>query len=122
MPYYVVAEALAVFFQALALIALVTAAAFGLIEFRSFLQLIAIMAISIGILSSAALLIQDLSFRELGISTLARLTLLAPFDLFLYRPLIFLAQIKGVVQYLRGRKDWDKFERNVRRASSPASA
>ncbi len=119
MPYYVLAEALAVVFQALALVALALAAVFGLIELPSFLRLLAIMAISMGILSSAALMIQDVSFREVDVPSLARLVLLGPLDLFVYRPLIFYAQLKGTLEYLRGRKDWDKFARNVRPA--PAS-
>ena len=35
-------------------------------------------------------------------------------DLFFYRPLIVYAQAKGLVEFLMGRKDWNKFERNVR--------
>jgi biofilm PGA synthesis N-glycosyltransferase PgaC len=114
MPYYVFTEALAVVFQALAVIALIAAAVFGLMEIAAFAYLIAIMALLIGILSLAALLIQDLSFRELEYSTLVRLALLAPLDLFLYRPLIFVAEVKALFQFLRGNKAWDKFKRNVR--------
>ena len=116
MPYYVFAEALAVVFQTLAIIALIAATVFGLLEILTFVQLVAIMALLIGILSLAGLLIQDLSFRELEISTLVRLTALAPLDLFIYRPLIFVAEMKGLFQYLQGNKDWDKFKRNVRPA------
>jgi cellulose synthase/poly-beta-1,6-N-acetylglucosamine synthase-like glycosyltransferase len=114
MPYYVFAEALAVVFHALAIVAFIGAAVFGQLEFLSFVYLIAIMALSIGILSVVALMIQDLSFRELEYSTLLRLALLAPFDMFLYRPLIFAAEMKGMFQYLRGSKAWDKYKRNVR--------
>jgi poly-beta-1,6-N-acetyl-D-glucosamine synthase len=114
MPYYVFAEALAVVFHALAIIALIAAVVFGLIEIAAFAYFIAIVALSIGILSVAALLIQDLSFRELEYSTLVRLALLAPLDLFLYRPIIFAAELRGMFQYLRGSKAWDKFKRNVR--------
>jgi biofilm PGA synthesis N-glycosyltransferase PgaC len=116
MPYYVFAEALAVVFQTLAIIALIAATVFGLLEILTFVQLVAIMALLIGILSLAGLLIEDLSFRELEISTLVRLTALAPLDLFIYRPLIFVAEMKGLFQYLQGNKDWDKFKRNVRPA------
>lgn len=116
MPYFVFAEALAVVIQVLAIIVLIAAIVFGLIEIAAFAYLIAIFALSIGILSLVALLIQDLSFRDLEYSTLVRLALLAPFDLFLYRPLILVAEVKGVFQYLRGNKAWDKFKRNVRPA------
>ncbi len=46
--------------------------------------------------------------------------LVAPLDLFLYRPILMWARARGTWDYLRGRRDWDKFERNVR-APQPVS-
>ncbi len=35
-------------------------------------------------------------------------------DLFLYRPVLMYAQARGLVDFLRGDKEWHKFERNRR--------
>jgi hypothetical protein len=38
----------------------------------------------------------------------------ATLDLFLYRPLLVWARLRGTWDFMRGRRDWDKFERNAR--------
>jgi hypothetical protein len=40
--------------------------------------------------------------------------MLAPLDLFVYRPFIFWAQCKGTIDFLLGDRRWNKFERNPR--------
>ena len=45
---------------------------------------------------------------------------LGPIDLILYRPILMWAGMVGTVQFLRGHKGWDKFERNVRRPAPSA--
>jgi len=52
--------------------------------------------------------------RTYRLRDLARLLMLAPLDLVLYRPIIVWARLKGSWRYLRGDKSWHKFERNVR--------
>jgi hypothetical protein len=47
-----------------------------------------------------------------------RLILIAPLDLLWYRPILAYAHLKGLVQFLRGDKTWDRFDRNVRQAAS----
>jgi hypothetical protein len=42
--------------------------------------------------------------------------LLGPVDLVAYRPILLVAQAKGLVDFLRRVKSWDKFERNNRPA------
>jgi hypothetical protein len=37
-------------------------------------------------------------------------------DLFTYRFVLMCAQVEGLFDFLRGRKTWDKFERNHRPA------
>ena len=71
-----------------------------------------------GILSSIAVLIDDRNARSYRISSLVRLMLVAPLDLFVYRPLLVWARVRGTVDFLRGRRDWDKFERNTRARQS----
>jgi hypothetical protein len=55
--------------------------------------------------------------RPYSTRDLAYLMMLAPWDLVLYRPIIFWAQCKGTVDFLLGDRRWNKFERN-RRVSS----
>ena len=50
-------------------------------------------------------------YRGRGI---ARLLLLMPLELFVYRPVMAWARVKGTWRFLRGDKGWHKFERNVR--------
>ena len=65
-------------------------------------------------LTACAILLDDLQSRTYRTRDLARLLLLAPLDLVLYRPLIFWARQKGSWRFLRGDKAWHKFERNAR--------
>ncbi|MDH4341396.1 MAG: hypothetical protein OEW47_13670 [Thermoleophilia bacterium] len=65
-------------------------------------------------LTACAILSDDLQSRMYRKRDLARLLLLAAFDLFLYRPIIFWARLKGSWRLLRGDKAWHKFEQNVR--------
>jgi hypothetical protein len=62
----------------------------------------------------AALLVQDVMMREVRWRDLLHLALISPVELFAYRPWLTLARIKGMIDYFRGMKGWDKFERNVR--------
>ena len=68
-------------------------------------------------LTACAILLDDLQSRTYRKRDLARLLLLAPLDLVIYRPLIIWARLKGSWRFLRGDKGWHKFERNVRAAS-----
>jgi ribosomal protein L20A (L18A) len=44
--------------------------------------------------------------------------MLMPLELFVYRPVMALARVKGTWRFLRGDKGWHKFERNVRAESA----
>ena len=72
------------------------------------------MAFSNAALTAGAVLLDDLQSRLYRMRDLARLLLLAPLDLVLYRPIIVWARFKGSWGFLRGDKAWHKFERNVR--------
>ena len=43
-----------------------------------------------------------------------RLLVLMPLELFVYRPIMGWARVKGTWRFLRGDKGWHKFERNMR--------
>jgi cellulose synthase/poly-beta-1,6-N-acetylglucosamine synthase-like glycosyltransferase len=117
-PFYLFTEVLAPGVELLALVALVLSAALGLFEPGAFVLMLAAIAFVNATLTACAILLDDLQSRTYRKRDLARLLLLAPFDLVLYRPLIIWARLKGSWRFLRGDKRWHKFERNVRTASS----
>ncbi|MDQ3068651.1 MAG: glycosyltransferase [Acidobacteriota bacterium] len=119
LPYYVISEVSAPFFQCLAAVAFVTAWALGQLDMRA-LQLILILALGNGILTNVALMLQDSHSRAYPMRDLVQLVLLGPLDLLLYRPIMFVAQTKGFVDFLRGDKAWHKSDR--RRRASQTSA
>jgi poly-beta-1,6-N-acetyl-D-glucosamine synthase len=67
-------------------------------------------------------LMEDRTTRSYRIRDLLRLQLIAPLDLVLYRPLHVWARVRGTIDFLRGRRDWDKFERNRRPAARTVSS
>ena len=67
-------------------------------------------------LTACAIFLDDLQSRTYRTVDLARMLVLAPLDLVLYRPVIVWARLKGSWRFLRGDKAWHKFERNVRTA------
>ncbi len=119
MPFYVVVEVLAPLFQVLAVALVPLAAALGLLALREFLLLLLTVAFVNGALSNVAVLLHDATARSHPLRDLVRLMLLGPLDLFWYRPILFYAQAKGAVDFLRGEKRWNKFERNRRHGPAP---
>jgi cellulose synthase/poly-beta-1,6-N-acetylglucosamine synthase-like glycosyltransferase len=115
-PFYVVSEVAAPFFEALALLMLPVALAVGAFDPVTFLLFTATIALVNGILTSTAVLLQDRTARSYPLRDLARLIALGPLDLFVYRPFLTYARLKGAWGFLRGDKTWDKFERNARAA------
>jgi biofilm PGA synthesis N-glycosyltransferase PgaC len=119
-PYYLLVEVLAPVFQVLA-VALVPAAWWaGTLDLRDFALIVAAIAFANGVLTNVALLLHDRGTRSYRTVDLVRLMLLGSADLLAYRPLLIIAQAKGLVDFLRGAKSWHKFERNAR-AVGPSS-
>ena len=115
-PFYLVTEVLAPAFELLAIASLGLSLALGLFEPRTFVVMLAAIAFTNAALTASAVLFDDLQSRTYRKRDLARLLLLAPLDLVLYRPIIFWARLKGSWRFLRGDKAWHKFERNTREA------
>ena len=113
-PFYLVTEVVAPAVELTALVALVASVALGLFEPAAFLVMLAAIGFMNAALTACAILLEDLQSRTYRTRDLARLLLLAPLDLVLYRPLIIWARLKGSWRFLRGDKAWHKFERNVR--------
>jgi cellulose synthase/poly-beta-1,6-N-acetylglucosamine synthase-like glycosyltransferase len=115
MPYYVLAEVLAPLFQLLALISIPLAAFAGLLRVEDFVRILLIVAFGGALFTNLALLLQERSTRRFAARDLPYILLLGPFELFLYRPVIFYAQFKGAIDFLRRDRRWTKFQRNRRK-------
>jgi biofilm PGA synthesis N-glycosyltransferase PgaC len=113
-PFYFVTEVIAPVFEVAAVAVIVIALWLGVLDALQFGLTLGVMCAVTGILSSIAVLIDDRNARSYRISSLVRLMLVAPLDLFIYRPVLVWARVRGTVDFLRGRRDWDKFERNTR--------
>jgi cellulose synthase/poly-beta-1,6-N-acetylglucosamine synthase-like glycosyltransferase len=113
MPFYVL-EILAPIFEILAVVTLVAGAAAGLVVWWEFAVLTLAITFANSALTTGALLMQDLEGRTYRLSRVARFFALMPLELFVYRPFMGWARVKGTWRFLRGDKGWHKFERNVR--------
>jgi biofilm PGA synthesis N-glycosyltransferase PgaC len=117
MPYYVLGELLAPLFQALSILVMILGAALGLLGVRELIQSLLVLSFGGAMLTNAAILMQERHAGTFKGRDLAFLVLLAPFELFLYRPFLFWAQFKGMIDFLGGDRSWDKFRRNERAAA-----
>jgi poly-beta-1,6-N-acetyl-D-glucosamine synthase len=113
-PFYLLTEVLAPVVELVALASLPLALALGVFDARVFAVMVLAIAFMNAALTACAILLDDLQSRTYRRRDLARLLLLAPFDLVLYRPLIIWARLKGSWRFLRGDKAWHKFDRNAR--------
>jgi poly-beta-1,6-N-acetyl-D-glucosamine synthase len=113
MPLYALVEFSAPIFQLLSLILIPLTWWIG-VSVRNLLGILLVIALANGVLNNAAIFLHDFQTRNYRIRDLMRLILLGPADLFAYRPILFFAQAKGWIGFLRGDKTWHKFERNHR--------
>ena len=114
MPYYLLAEVLAPLFQLLALLAIALAAASGVLQWGELGRMGGIVALGVASFTSVAILLHDQVAHPFARRDMGQLIGLGVLDLFLYRPILFYAQVKGTIQFVRGDRGWDKIERNVR--------
>jgi cellulose synthase/poly-beta-1,6-N-acetylglucosamine synthase-like glycosyltransferase len=117
-PFYLLSEVLAPVFEVLALVSLPLALAVGAFDWVVFALVLVMVAFANGALTGLAILSDDLHSRLYRLRDVARLLLLAPLDLFLYRPILMWSRLKGTWRFLRRDKGWYKFERNVRGAGA----
>ncbi|MGH3136193.1 MAG: glycosyltransferase family 2 protein [Gaiellaceae bacterium] len=113
-PFYLVTEVVAPAVEVLAIVTLPIAIALGIFDPTVFLVMVAAIAFLNAALTACAILLDDMQSRTYRTRDLGRLLLLAPLDLFLYRPIIVWARLKGSWRFLRGDRAWHKFERNAR--------
>jgi poly-beta-1,6-N-acetyl-D-glucosamine synthase len=113
-PFYLFTEVLAPAVEVLALVSLPVSLALGVFDLGVFAVMVLAIAFLNAALTACAILLDDLQSRTYRRRDLARLLLLAPLDLVLYRPLIIWARLTGSWRFLRGDKAWHKFDRNAR--------
>jgi cellulose synthase/poly-beta-1,6-N-acetylglucosamine synthase-like glycosyltransferase len=114
MPYYTLVEVLAPVFQVISVIVVPTAWWIGDVPLVDLLLFLLAIGFANGVLTNVALYLHDANSRSYPLQDLIRLILLGPLDLVLYRPILFFAQAKGLIDFLRGDKAWHKFARNDR--------
>jgi cellulose synthase/poly-beta-1,6-N-acetylglucosamine synthase-like glycosyltransferase len=114
LPYYVLAEVAAPFFQLLALIAIPLGIAAGVLDWSTFARGAIVIALGSAIFTNAAILVQDRALHIFERGDLAYMIAATPFELFFYRPIMFWAQVKGTLDFARGDRRWHKFDRNRR--------
>ncbi len=114
MPFYLLSEIVAPVFEILALLTLGVGAATGLVDWWLFGLVLALLTLVNSIFSTGSLLMADRQSRDYRAGGLARLVVLMPLELVLYRPVVSWARAKGTWRYLRGDKEWHKFDRNLR--------
>ena len=114
-PYYAIFECLAPLFQIVSIVTLALAGIYGIIGWQPYLAFLGMMAFGTAIPTTLSVWLHDKGYRDYRVRDLVHMLLLGPVDLFLYRPILMWAGMVGTIEFLRGDKAWNKFERNVRR-------
>ena len=115
-PLLMITEAFAPIFELLGFATLLAGFVLGTFSWELYVVFLGSMSFALAILTSAAVLLEDISTRAYRLRHLVRLIALGPVELLVYRPILVWARLKGTFEFLQGRRDWDKFERNVRPA------
>jgi cellulose synthase/poly-beta-1,6-N-acetylglucosamine synthase-like glycosyltransferase len=124
LPYFLIFEALGPFIEVTGFVTTIAAVCLGLLDWR-FAQLLFLLAICYGaLISLAAVLLEELSFRRYPrISDLLRLALLGIVENFGYRQLSMWWRLRGTIDFCRGASGWGAMPRQgFQRAGSPSSA
>jgi cellulose synthase/poly-beta-1,6-N-acetylglucosamine synthase-like glycosyltransferase len=111
-PYFCFVELLAPFIEAIGLIGLAIGVATGAVDL-TFASLFFLIAYGLGlILDAMTLILEEFSFhRYEGLDDRALLLLWAALEQFGYRQLTVYWRMRGLVRFLRGRRDWGAMQR-----------
>ena len=113
MPCFLVTEILGPFFELAAFVIVGIGIARGIVAWDVLVWTTALVAALNASLNAGAILADDRQSRSYRVSTLVFLSLLAPVELVVYRPIMSCARVIGTVRYLRGDKGWHSFDRNA---------
>ena len=115
MPFYVLSEIVAPLFEIVAVATLFGRRAAGLVDGWEFVVLTLAITFGNSALTTGALAdAGPRGARRTAVAASLVCSLLMPLELFVYRPFMGWARVKGTWRCLRGDKGWHKFERNVR--------
>jgi biofilm PGA synthesis N-glycosyltransferase PgaC len=113
-PFFFLSEALAPVFEVVGTISVVFAVVLGLFDWQAFLIFVGVITFANAILASAGVWLEDASSREYRLRDIARLLVLGPLELLVYRPILAWARIKGTIGFARRERAWERFDRNDR--------
>lgn len=114
LPYNILFEALSPLMQALSVLLLVLLGIWGVLDPFAVVAMLLFTALIVAAPSVLAVLIDNRQHRDYRTRDLVTMSLYSLLDLALFKPIILVAGLKGSLDFLKGKKGWDKFERNVR--------
>jgi cellulose synthase/poly-beta-1,6-N-acetylglucosamine synthase-like glycosyltransferase len=114
LPYNLLFEALSPLMQALSLVLLVVLGVLGVLDGGAVTGMLLFATLIVATPSVLAVVIDNRQHRDYRTRDLVTMSLYSLLDLALFKPIILVAGLKGTVDFLKGRKGWDKFERNAR--------
>lgn len=115
LPYNILFEALSPLMQALSVLLLVALGVLGLLDGFATASMLLFATLIVAAPSVLAVLIDNRQHRDYRTRDLLTMSLYSLLDLALFKPIILVAGLKGTIDFLKGKKGWDKFERNVRK-------
>lgn len=116
MPYNILFEALSPPMQLLSLVLLVLLVVWGLIDWFAFGAVLTAAALITAAPSMLAILIDNRQHRDYRLRDILVMSFYSLVDFVVFKPIILAAGIKGTIDFAKGEKGWDKFERNQRPA------
>jgi cellulose synthase/poly-beta-1,6-N-acetylglucosamine synthase-like glycosyltransferase len=121
LPYFLIFEAFGPFIEAMGFVTTIAAVCLGLLDWR-FAQLLFLLAICYGaLISLAAVLLEELSFRRYPrLADLLRLALLGIIENFGYRQLSMWWRLRGTIDFFRGTGGWGAMPRQGFQRTGPA--
>lgn len=113
-PIILATEGLAPIFELVGFGALAAGIVMGIFSWQTYVLFFGSMTFGLAILTSAAVLLEDISTRAYRLRHLIRLIALSPFELIVYRPILIWARLRGVWEFLHGERGWGEMKRNTR--------
>jgi len=116
MPMYLLYEGLVPVVELVAFLSLPLAWWLGAIEWSTFFFVAGCITLANGVLTNWALWSEDRGARRYSIQSLIGFMGLGLVEYVLYRPIILVSRWRGIIDFVRGEKSWQKFARNQRSA------
>lgn len=117
LPYNILFEALSPLMQLLSLMLLLAMFALGILDVVACMAILTFAALIVAAPSMLAILIDNRQHRDYRLRDILVMSLYSLLDLLLFKPIMLIAGLKGSIDFMKGRKGWDKFDRNERRPS-----